>query len=121
MDDIHIFDNTYGIYTGPPSTAQPSHRRGNGSSWVDFTGGKLIASVNPNGQNLGNADARPISIPELCVMWGQYYRDRNITIKPANRNPVRFRLGTVLLLDTETETLINATGCPRLHQAFDGL
>ena len=115
VDDIHIFDNTYGIYTGPPSTSTTVTQTGvSGSSWVDFTaGGKLIASVNPNGQNLGNTDARAyINTGAVRYVGGQYYHDRNITIKPANRNLSDSASVRFYFLDTETETLINATGCP---------
>ena len=116
VDDIHIYDNIYGIYDGPPYTSntinQPSVT---GSTWIDFTdGGKLIASVNPNGRDLGSTDARAyIYQGAVRTNSGQYYHNRNITIKPTNRThatdsaTVRF-----YFLDTETETLINATGCP---------
>jgi hypothetical protein len=116
VDDIHIYDNIYGIYDGPPYTGntinQPSVT---GSNWIDFTdGGKLIASVNPNGENLGSTNARVyINTSAVRTNSGQYYHDRNITIKPTNRSTVTDS-ATVrfYFLDTETETLINATGCP---------
>jgi hypothetical protein len=115
VDDIHIYDNIYGIYDGPPFTGntinQPSV---NGSSWIDFTdGGKLVASVNPNGQNLGSTNARVyINTSAVRTNSGQYYHDRNITIKPANRNLADSATVRFYFLDTETENLINATGCP---------
>ncbi|HLG38331.1 MAG TPA: S8 family serine peptidase, partial [Chitinophagaceae bacterium] len=76
VDDIHIYDNTYGIYEGAPYTSntinQPSV---NGNSWVDFAdGGKLIASVNPNGRDLGSTDARAyIDTGVVRYNGGQYY------------------------------------------------
>jgi hypothetical protein len=85
-----------------------------GSNWFDFTdGGKLIASVNPNGQNLGNTNARAyINTSAVRTNSGQYYHDRNITIKPANVNLADSASVRFYFLDTETENLINATGCP---------
>jgi len=41
----------------------------------------------------------------------QYYHDRNITIKPANIALADSAIVRFYFLDTETETLINATGC----------
>ncbi len=116
VDDIHIYDNVYGIYDGPPYTSNTINQGTmNGSNWIDFTdGGKLIASVNPNGRDLGSTNARVyINTSAVRYNGGQYYHDRNITIKPTNRThatdsaTVRF-----YFLDTETENLINATGCP---------
>jgi hypothetical protein len=114
VDDIHIYDNLYGIYTGPPFTStivnQPAV---NGSAWVDFVnGGKLIASVNPNGQNLGSTDVQAyIHTGAVRVNSQQYYHNRNITIKPATVNLADSATVRFYFLDTETEALINATGC----------
>jgi hypothetical protein len=115
VDDIHIYDNVYGIYAGPPSTSNAiSQSTVNGSNWIDFTdGGKLVASVNPNGQDLGSTLARTyINTGAVRYVGGQYYHDRNITIKPTNRNLADSATVRFYFLDTETETLINATGCP---------
>jgi hypothetical protein len=115
VDDIHIYDNTYGIYDGAPYTSNTINQPVvSGSNWFDFTdGGKLIASVNPNGQNLGNTNARAyINTSAVRTNSGQYYHDRNITIKPANVNLADSASVRFYFLDTETENLINATGCP---------
>jgi hypothetical protein len=115
VDDIHIYDNVYGIYDGPPYTSNTINQSSvNGSNWVDFTdGGKLIASVNPNGQNLGSTNARAyINTGAIRYTGGQYYHNRNITIKPTNRSLADSATVRFYFLDTETENLINATGCP---------
>ncbi|MBL7743678.1 MAG: S8 family serine peptidase [Chitinophagaceae bacterium] len=115
VDDIHVYDNIYGIYEGAPYTSNTINQPAvSGSNWVDFTdGGKLIASVNPNGQNLGSTNARTyINTSAVRTNSGQYYHDRNITIKPANRNLADSASVRFYFLDTETENLINATGCP---------
>src|SRR5690606_13114767 len=60
VDDIHIYDSVYSIYDGAPFTSNEINQSSvNGSSWIDFTdGGGLIASINPNGEDLGSTDAR---------------------------------------------------------------
>lgn len=116
VDDIHIYDNIYGIYDGPPYTSNTiSQSTVNGSNWIDFTdGGKLIASVNPNGRDLGITSARAyIYTGAVRTNSGQYYHNRNITIKPVNRtHPTDSATVRFYFLDSETENLINATGCP---------
>jgi hypothetical protein len=85
------------------------------NSWIDFTtGGKLVASVHPNNQDMGDTYAQAyIHTGAVRTSDGQYYHNRNITIKPdpslvslADSATVRF-----YFLDSETEALIAATGC----------
>ncbi len=115
VDDIHVYDNINGIYTGAPYTSavvnQPSV---NGTGWVDFTdGGKLIASINPNGQNLGSTNVQAyINTAGVRSWFGQYYHDRNITIKPTNTALADSATVRFYFLDSETEDLINASTCP---------
>jgi hypothetical protein len=114
VDDIHIYDNTYGIFPGPPIVSNNINNPSvNGTGWVDFTdGGKLIASINPNGQNLGSTNVRTyINTGPVRTSSAQYYHDRNITIKPANINLADSAAVRFYFLDSETEKLINATGC----------
>ncbi|MFC0775862.1 S8 family serine peptidase [Terrimonas alba] len=116
IDDIHIYDNPNGIYEGPPYTSTVSTQSNvNGSNWVHFlSGGKLLASVNPNGINLGNTDVQTyIHTGAVRTNTNQYYNNRNITIKPQTVSLpgpdsalVRF-----YFLDTEVEAQIAATGC----------
>lgn len=113
VDDIHIYDNTDSIYNGVTLTSPVTQTISGGTSWVDFkSGGKLIASVQPNNQNMGSTDAQVyINTGGVRNNSGQYYHDRNITIKPANRNLADSALVRFYFLDSETEALINATGC----------
>jgi hypothetical protein len=62
VDDIHIYDNVFGIYEGPPFTSAVINQPAvNGTSWINFvSGGKLVASINPNGQNLGNTNVQAL-------------------------------------------------------------
>ena len=115
IDDIHIYSNVNGILTGTGTSPVVNQPVVNGTNWINFieTGtNKLIASINPNGQDLGNTNVQSfINAGSVRYSYGQYYHNRNITIKPTTVNlsdsvSVRF-----YFLDTETEALINATGC----------
>jgi len=114
VDDIHIYDNVNGIYEGPPYTsAVVNHPSVNGTGWIDFTsGGKLLASVNPNGQNMGSTNVQTYIYTSTVRNNGtQYYHNRNITIKPTNINLADSATVRFYFLDAETEALIAATGC----------
>ncbi len=116
IDDIHIYDNIYGIYTGPTMGAPVMQSIPGGiNNWVDFTtGGKLVASVQPNNQGMGDTYVQAyIHSGPVRTNSGQYYHNRNITIKP---DPSLVSLGDSAIvrfyfLDSETEALIAATGC----------
>jgi hypothetical protein len=112
VDDIHVYDNTMGIYDGVTMSSPVSQTISGGTSWVDFTSaGKLIASIQPQGQNLGGTSVQTfINSGAVRHTSNQYYHDRNITVIPANSltDSVAVRF---YFLDTETESLLNATGC----------
>jgi hypothetical protein len=113
IDDIHIYDNTFGIYEGPTMGAPVSQNITGGSSWINFTsGGKLIASLQPNNQAMGNTDVQAyIHTGSVRNFSGQYYHNRNITIKPGTINLTDSATVRFYFLDSETEALISATGC----------
>lgn len=114
VDDIHIYDNTNGIYAAPPYTsASVNQPTVNGTGWINFTdGGKLVASINPNGQDLGSTNVQAyIYNGPVRNNTIQYYLNRNITIKPTNVNLADSATVRFYFLDSESEALINATGC----------
>jgi hypothetical protein len=113
VDDIHVYDNTNGIYDGVTMGAPVTQSIGGGTSWIDFiSGGKLVASIQPNNQNMGNTDVQAyINTGSVRSDGRQYYHNRNITIKPANIALADSAIVRFYFLDSETETLINATGC----------
>jgi hypothetical protein len=113
VDDIHIYDNTMGIYNGATMASPVNQSIPGGSSWINFTsGGKLVASIQPNGQNLGSTDVQAyINTGAVRIDSNQYYHDRNITIKPANNNLSDSATVRFYFLDSETEQLIKVTGC----------
>lgn len=121
VDDIHIYDNIYGIYPGPTMAAPVTQVINAGTNnWVDFLqGGKLVASVHPGNQEMGSTDVKAyINTGGVRTNSGQYYHDRNITIQPPTpflslADSVRVRF---YFLDSETELLINAAGCPACYK-----
>ena len=119
IDDIHIYDNTAGIYDGATMGAPVTQNIPGGTGWVNFTSGsKLVASVNSPVVNMGSTSVQAFINPgSVRYTSTQYYHDRNITIKPTNIGlgidsaTVRF-----YFLDTETEALLNATGCATCYK-----
>lgn len=112
IDDIHIYDSVSSIYDGV-SPSITSTRSVSGNNWVHFeSDGKLIASVNPNGQNLGTTNVQAFIHREAVRYTSQqYYHNRNITIKPEVATPNDSVGVRLYFLDNETEALVNATGC----------
>lgn len=115
IDDIHIYSNPYGIYDGTGASPVVNQPVVNGTNWVNFTEGvtgKIIASAKPDGQNLGSTDVQSfVNTSGVRTNSGQYYHDRNITIKPTNNTLADSCTVRFYFLDSETEALINATGC----------
>ncbi|MBK6936467.1 MAG: hypothetical protein IPH18_05965 [Chitinophagaceae bacterium] len=91
-----------------------------GTNWINFIEsgtGKIIASVNPDGQNLGSTNVQSyINIAGVRNNSGQYYHDRNITIKPANNTLTDSCTVRFYFLDSETEALLNAIGCANCYK-----
>ncbi|HEX7903320.1 MAG TPA: S8 family serine peptidase [Chitinophagaceae bacterium] len=113
IDDIHIYDNTYGIYTGATMGSPVTQTINGGSNWVDFiASGKLVASVKPANQSMGAIDVQAyIHTGSVRNYNGQYYHNRNITIKPATTSLTDSATVRFYFLDAETEALLAATGC----------
>jgi Subtilase family/Secretion system C-terminal sorting domain len=114
VDDIHIYDNINGIYDGVTMSSPVTQTITGGSNWINYTsGGKLIASIQPNNQNMGATDVQAyINVsPPVRNINGQYYHDRNITIKPTAKNLTDSAAVRFYFLDKETDSLIFAKGC----------
>jgi Subtilase family/Secretion system C-terminal sorting domain len=115
IDDIHIYDNINGIYDGLTMVSPLTQNITGGTNWINYTtGGKLVASIQPQNQNMGNTDVQAfINNGPVRNYNGQYYLDRNITIKPAKENLTDSAIVRLYLLDREADSLIlRATGCP---------
>ena len=113
IDDIHVYDNTMGVYDGITMGSPVTQNIAGGTSWIDFTSsGKLVASVQPNNQNMGNTDVQAyINTGGVRNDGKQYYHDRNITIKPTTTTLSDSAIVRFYFLDSETENLLTATGC----------
>ena len=85
IDDIHIYDRSAPIYTST-GTSSAANLPVSGTAPVDFTSnGKLIATILPNNNNLGNTEVKAyIFNGPVRNNAQQYYGNRNITIKPDN-------------------------------------
>ena len=113
IDDIHIYNNVNGIYNGV-TMAAPVTQTVSGNNWIDFTsGGKLIASIQPNNQNMGATAVQAyLNAGAVRFTTSQYYHDRNLTIKPASTLLADSVTVRFYFLDTEVDSLVKATGCP---------
>jgi hypothetical protein len=81
IDDVHLYDNTAGIYDGPTLPA-PLTGVVSGNSWTHFTeGGKLVASIQAQGQHWVIQPFRHLSaraLPGSAI--NSIYHNRNLTI-----------------------------------------
>jgi len=118
IDDVHIFDKAT-VYEGANTiVAAPV----SGNQFVNFVAdGKLVASINPLGQNLGNVDLRLfINTDSVRLMNNQYYLDRNIVINsqfaPADSVVVRFHFSENDIVRMLTTT--KCTPCIKLSDAY---
>lgn len=109
IDDIHIFEKG-AVYTG--ANVSNINATVSGSSWIDFkSGGTLVASINPLGQNLGSTDVSVyINTGAVRFNTNQYYLDRNIVIRPLIA-PTDSVLVRFYFTEQEATALIQATGC----------
>jgi len=115
IDDIHIYNNLNGIYDGATMGSPITQNISGGTNWIDYTaGGKLIASVQPQNQNMGNTDVQAfINNGSVRNYNGQYYLDRSITIKPAKERLADSAIIRFYFLDREADSLVlGAKGCP---------
>jgi len=112
VDDIHIYSNTAGIYDGITMGSSVNAAIPGGTGWVDFlSGGKLVASVKST-VAMGSTDVQTyIHTGSTRLSNFQFYHNRNITIKPAITGLAVPAIVRFYFLDSETESLINTTGC----------
>jgi hypothetical protein len=124
IDDIHIYDLGKRIYAGDvssPVVIQPSV---SGTGWVNFMdNGRIIASIMPNNNNLGNTSVQAnINTSAVRNHKGQYYLDRNFTIKPTSNSFLQESTVRLYFQDAEFEKMIRSTecsGCSAPASAYD--
>ena len=120
IDDIHIYDNTNPIFDGNTNSSLITQNV-NGTNAVSFTdGNKLVATLLPNGNNLGSTGAKAyLYNGTIRNDAQQYYAARNITVQTAitsTSTPVTVRM---YFTDAEADSLRLATTCPTCKQLKD--
>ncbi|SEJ71213.1 Por secretion system C-terminal sorting domain-containing protein [Dyadobacter koreensis] len=112
IDDVHIYDLANPIYSSGPESSTVSKSDVNGASWINFTeNDKIIASIQPN-QDLGKIVVQTyLNQAAVRNSNGQYYHNRNFTIKPESTSFSEFAVIRLYFTDSETEQLLSATGC----------
>ena len=118
VDDIHIFDRNNAIYDA--ATTGSVAQSVNGSQWKDFiTSGKILGSLQPNGQDLGNTSATMFT-HDVAANPGasQYLFPRNYTVQPTQQpgSAIGLRL---FILDSEFVAVLNDASCPTCTKAED--
>ncbi|MCE6988449.1 S8 family serine peptidase [Dyadobacter sp. CY323] len=113
VDDIHVYDKANNIYDGESMASPVSQTVSAGTNWVHFLqNGQLLASINPNNQNLGNTGVQAfINAAPVRNANNQYYLNRSFTIHPQTSSLTDSATVRFYILDSETEALVNATGC----------
>lgn len=111
IDDIHLYDSSASIYDAPSSTSTEQLITG-GQQWVEFRkDGKILAAIQPKGQNLGNMQLQTFIHPGSTRHFhGQYYVDRNFSFNTANpiADSILLRL---YFTDKEVDSLLFSKAC----------
>ncbi len=117
VDDVHIFDRQYGIYSG--TGAGPIMQNLSGTQFADFTdGGNLIAQIRPDGQNLGSTQVNVYAHNTVDTASGQYYLPRSFMVNSAQQ-PADSITARFYVLDAEVDSLVHATGCAQCTKPGD--
>lgn len=110
LDDLHLYDSTATIYDGPSVSLEQTV---NGiEQWVEFRkDGKLLAALQPRGQNLGSVKLQTfINKNAVRNFHGQDYLDRNFVWQTAN--PPSDSIGVRLYFtDQGVDSLLFAPKC----------
>jgi hypothetical protein len=128
IDNISIMDNVP-IYIGPDVTSGLT-KAVSGNNWIDITADDgsgtyaIIASVNANGQDLGNTEVKfyyNFDWDSAHNDGYQFYIDRNIVIQPTKvpTGPVKVRF---YFYQFEVDNLLYVPGCDscyRLSNAYE--
>lgn len=124
IDDIQVYDFLSTIAEYIPAQDPVIHENMQGNEWIDVKlSSSLVASVNPNNQNLGRVIVTTyLNDSRTPAANGQYYLPRSFSISASEPNfskPVGVRL---YFMDSEVEGLITApdkTGISKPLSAYD--
>jgi Subtilase family/Secretion system C-terminal sorting domain len=114
IDDIHIYDRKMPIYDSILSGIPITQSVAGGNNWIEFLQDqKVIASINPYGQNLGNTTLKSYIKPIKPVsnFHGQYYLNRTFAISSENKNLTDSIGIRLYYLDSEADSLLFARNC----------
>lgn len=117
LDDVHVYNRDFGI--SRQSTGTPVTQVVSGNQLVSFTqAGKVVAQVQPGGQNLGNTEVSVYTHTSVDTASGQFYLPRSFMINCANvpNDTITVRL---YVLDAEVDSLTRATGCATCTKPAD--
>ena len=116
VDDIHIYDGSLPIYehaAAGDTILSIKKTLAGGQDWVNFIqDGQVVASIQPNGQDLGSMELQSfLRQGTVRSFHGQYYASRNWTIHPSHvpDHPVGVRL---YFTDAESDAMVFAGDCP---------
>jgi len=117
IDDVHIFNRNYQIYNG--SSAGPLSQGVAGNQFTDFlSAGKIVAQIQPAGQNLGNTDVHIYNHATPDTASRQYYLQRSFMVNTAQQ-PLDSIVARFYVTDEEVISLVNATGCGNCSKPKD--
>jgi hypothetical protein len=122
IDDIHIYNRPNPIYDSSLAPKLITTTISGNNGWIDLIQDKkILASINPYGQNLGNTILQTYSGNPLPVsnFHGQYYLNRSFVIDASNKlltDSIGVRL---YVMDKETDSLLFSKTCVRCTKPAD--
>ncbi|HET6993625.1 MAG TPA: fibronectin type III domain-containing protein, partial [Chitinophagaceae bacterium] len=122
IDDFHIYDLKNPIYDTTLAGVSLSRSITGGNNWTEFLQDqKIIASINPYGQNLGTTVLKTYINPPMPAadFHGQYYLNRSFIITAENRNPADSIGIRLYYLDREADSLLFAGNCIKCSKPED--
>jgi len=110
VDDIHVYDLQYPVYTGADAAAQHTVVQNDA---VDFVSdGKMIAAIQNEGSTLSNVSIRDYGHSDFINSDSmQYFLPRNFTVIPAGNPEVNARI-KLYVPDADMQQLREDESCP---------
>lgn len=110
IDDIHVYDMQYSIYTGENADAQ--HTVVSNEAVEFISGGKIMAAIQNNGSTLSNVNIRDYGHSSYINSDSmQYFLPRNFTVIPAGNAEANARV-RLYVPDADVQKLREDETCP---------
>ncbi len=122
IDDFHVYDMKSPIYDTTLSGIPLSQSITAGNNWIEFLQEqKIVAAINPYGQNLGNTVVKSYVRPATPIsnFHGQYFLNRTFNIITENKNLVDSIGIRLYYLDSEADSLLFAANCIKCSKPAD--